>query len=518
MSMLKRVLDAALARWSLDANERQFVEAAGPLFAPQPSAPGEVRESILVQMPPDYQCMIKFLGAIHLSGRGKANCVGLWHQNIMSAPRGENFQPVRRQVRKLFSMLDFKKWKRLYHAIGLRRFVNLGVPLSVKWANRKAADRIWRGLKTRQDVLGLVLNGTPCGDLVYDTYLRYRIQPTVDLDDPYLRRLIAQALDAQNAIRRHLKDGKFDKFFTNYSSYIQHGIPVREAVRAGVEVYSCGNLTQVYKKLSVDDPLHAEAHWEFVEKFAKVEDKDSARKTAEVALQQRFSGAVDRATSYMKSSAYTANASGALPENVEGVVFLHDFFDSPHGHRFMVFADFDEWVRFTLKTIEAEGLPIAIKPHPNQLPESAEVVEKLKAEFPSITFLDPKLPNNIIFNAGIKCGISIYGTVLSELAYHGIAALSAGDHPSIDFDIAINSTSVDDYRQKLIGFRHLEVPALARDRVLEFYYTQQWLKNEDLEVDFGALDVTQLEQNKSNALKTVLETYEPFQNARRAGA
>ena len=515
MSMIARVLAGARARWSLDENETRFVTEAERVFAPAPS--GEGTRRVLVQMPPDYQCVIKFGAAVREFGGGNVannvECVGLWHQSVMSAPREETMQGLRREVRKVLNWLDFRKWKRLYHAIGARRFVTLRPSVSVRRANWQEAGRIWQGLTSKDDVLAIMLNGTPCGDLIYDTYLRYRIQPTVDLADPFLRRLIAQALDAQHAIRAHLKEGRFERFFTNYSSYIQHGIPVREALRAGVEVFACGNLTQVYKRLTLEDWLHTEAHWHYGERFAALADKDTARATAEAELQKRFAGAIDRATAYMKSSAYAANASGALPAGVEGVVYLHDFFDSPHCYRSMVFPDYDAWARFTAKTIVEHNLPIAIKPHPNQLPESALVVQKLKAEFPSVTFLDPKLPNNIIFKAGIKCGISIYGTVLSELAYHGIAALAAGDNPHVDFDICIDATSVEDYREKLIGFRDLKAPANAKEQVLEFYYTHQFMHHDDLQVDFGPLDVMRLPVNQSIALKTVVESYPPLVRA-----
>ncbi|QFY62018.1 hypothetical protein FZ934_17415 [Rhizobium grahamii] len=514
MSRIRTLIAAASARWGLDQTESRFAREATALYAPIPAPSGEEPMRILVQLSPDYQCLIKFLGAIQAEGKGHAECVGLWHQNVMSAPYCERFSMPRRLVRRLFNLLDFLKWKRLYHAIGVRSFVNLEVSPLTSLSNFRQANRIWRGLKSKEDVLAISLNGTDCGTLIYDTYLRYRVQPTVNVSDRYLRMLIVQALNAQAAIRRHLAKGRFDRLYTNYASYIQHGIPVREALRAGVEVYACGNLSQVYKKLAVDDPLHTEPHWHYVERFAGIADKHAARSQAEAVLEKRFAGGIDKATAYMKTSAYAAGAPGALSDGIEGVVFLHDFFDSPHHFRHMLFPDFDNWVRFTLDTIVREKLPLAIKAHPNQLPESAVLVEQLKRDYPTVTFLDPKLSNAIIFRSGIKCGVSVYGTVLGELAYHGIPALAGGDHPHIDFDIAITPISIEDYRQKLVGFRELKAPANAREQMLEFYYTHQIMPSDDLVVDFGALDVNRLEQNQSRALATVMSTYEPFVKAR----
>jgi hypothetical protein len=244
-------------------------------------------------------------------------------------------------------------------------------------------------------------------------------------------------------------------------------------------------------------------------------DKEGARSQAKLELEKRFNGAIDKATAYMRTSAYGVDSKSALPDGIMGVVFLHDFFDSPHCYRYMAFPDFDAWIRFTLDTIVEEDLPIAVKPHPNQLQESAVLVRRLQEQYPSVTFLDPSLSNAAIFRSGIGCGVSVYGTVLGELAFHGIAALAAGDHPHVDFDIAITTKSKEDYRTKLVGFRELKAPADARSRMLEFYYTHQLFESNDLDVDFGPLDVHRLAQNSTQALATVMDVYPPFLKVRK---
>lgn len=513
MTKLGKFLAGYFRRWQLDSSEQEFREQAKQLSMKPASSSGAAR-TILVQIAPDYQCLAKFLGAIRELGDEHSRLIGLWHLNVQSLTKRARMQAMQLFVRKVLNYLDFRKWRKLYHAIGISDEINLSPALTARIANWRQAKEIWLSLHTKEDLLNLHLNGVHCGDLIYDTYLRFRVEPTVDLRDAYLRYLIAKALDAQAAMRAHIQRLSPEILLTNYSSYIQHGIPVREAVRAGVRVFSCGNLTQNYKKLSIDDTLHTEAFWLYADRFDQVPNKGEARSAAKAELEHRFAGGVDKATAYMKASAYTADAAGTLPEGIQGVVFLHDFFDSPHCHRDIIFPDFYEWVHFTLKTIVEHNLPLAVKPHPNQLPESAAVVETLKSAYPSVCFLDPKMPNNIIFRSGVKCGISVYGTVLSELVYHGIPALACGDHPHVAFNIAHLARSTDEYRELLIGFRNIQLPENAREQVLDYYYAHRFLPKEDLDVDFGSLDVSQLEQNDSNALKTILAQYAPLQAKR----
>ena len=213
----------------------------------------------------------------------------------------------------------------------------------------------------------------------------------------------------------------------------------------------------------------------------------------------------------MKSSAY-ASTKYEMPKNIDAVVFLHDFFDSPHCYRDMLFEDFWEWANFTLNIIDLMQLNIAVKPHPNQLAESIEVVNKLKNMYPNIVWLDPKISNMTIFKSGIKCGISVYGTILHELAYNGISALAAGDHPHISFNIATTPLNIEDYRNCLINFKSLKTSENIKNEVLDFYYMHNLYEKEDLQIDFKNMNLRTLEQNNSIALTKFIETYKQEEN------
>ena len=487
-------------RWGFDVNESMFMNAALLHKLNINQIESLNQKKILIQMPTDYYYLCLFFVATRFSGNKYACISGLWHQNIMSAPKDESLQTVRRFARRVFNLLDEFKWKKLYKSIGVSRFCTLHVSIWQAFKNRKEAKLIWRSLRTKSDVLALEINGTACGDLIYDTYLRYRVQPTVDIKDPYLKIIISKCLNAQAAFRKQLSKSSYDIFLSSYSSYIQHGIPVREAINAGLDVFTAGNLSQYFKRLDKNDWLHTAAYWKYKSQLNLLGDVSSKRKAAKLQLQSRFNGQIDSATQYMKSSAYESNAH-EMPANIEAVVFLHDFFDSPHCYRNMLFEDFWEWAKFTLDVIESEQLNIAIKPHPNQLPESIDVVNQLKMLYPKIVWLDPKISNLTIFQAGIKCGISVYGTILHELAYHKIVALAAGDHPHVAFDIAITPTSIEDYRNYLIDFKNIKLPLNVMDEVLDFYYMHNLYEKEDFLIDFNKINLRVLEQTKSVALK-----------------
>jgi len=495
---------AFFVRWGLDENEKHFIKLMKSRLKSMQSPQGP---KVLLQMPADYFCLTLF--SMVVSGLRPSVVGGLWHQNIMSNLKGESLGFVRHPGRRLARFLDRQKWAKIYATLGVRSVLDLEPSLLSRFFNKVGAKRIMATLKGKQDLLDLRLNGLVCGDLIYDTYLRYRVQPTVDVNDPYLAYLIAKALDAQQAARSIFKAHQFDLFFSNYSSYIQHGIPVRVALECGVDVYTAGNLSQYLKKLSVNDHLHTTEHWTYKEKFSKYKEHDLLIAQAKNMLEKRFTGGVDEATQYMKTSAFL-KSSELMPNGVEGVVFLHDFFDSPHCHRWMLFPDFLDWARFTLGIIEKHQLPIAIKPHPNQLPESIEVVDMLKKEFPSVRWLPTTLSNQVIFQSGIRCGISVYGTILHELAYHGIPALAAGDHPHSAFDIATTPNSIEEYRRYLIQFRELRLSDNAKKEVLAFYYMHNINKNEGLDLDLDRWGLRSIGPNESKRFGAFINSHPNF--------
>lgn len=488
-------------RWGFDANEIKFMRATQKLLKKKPLLHAENPKfrRILVQIPPDYFYLSLFLVTLRTLGCTKEQLAGLWPLNIIQSPRDESFANIRHLIRQTFTYFDRKKWQRLYRHIGINIFSSLNTNIWQVFLHQQQAHQIWQSIRSKQDLLALSINGTYCGDLIYDTYLRFRVQATVDLADPYLCTLITQTLNTQAAIRKQLAKEGFDCFLTSYSSYIQHGIPVREALRSDIAVFSSGNLSQYYKKLSKEDTLHTSAHWKYKTQFSTLPTPKTLREIAQKQLENRFRGTIDKATRYMKSSAYS-NSSSILPKNIEGVVFLHDFFDSPHCYRNMLFEDFWEWAKFTLEVIQTENLPIAIKPHPNQLPESTQVVRHLQELFPQIQWLDSSISNLTIFNSGIRCGVSVYGTILHELAYYGIPALAAGDHPHISFDIAITPNTISEYKKYLINFRELQTSNNVRDEVLEFYYMHNIFNKEDLVIDNYDMNLRNLDPNDSIAL------------------
>jgi hypothetical protein len=492
------MIQKVLKRLKLNPSEIFFLKTIGAFIRASnlfKSSRDVNSRRVLIQIPADYYYMALFFSAkVNLAKDNPTHFFGLWHYNIVLSPIDESLQWMRHWGRALFNLIDRYKWTKLHNVPIFEGTFSLSVGMIDALRNRWRAYNLWRSLKTKQDVLNIRFDGTVYGDLIYDTYLRFRVQPTVELTDWYLYDIIRKCLDAQVASRKFLLQRKIDLFLSSYASYVQHGVPVREALKLGIKVYTAGTLLPRFKQLSLSDTSHTPAHWLYQEEFRCIENSDAARAEAKFQLESRFKGGRDLATVYMKDSAFSSNDI-PMPSGIDGVIFLHDFFDNPHCYRYLLFEDYWEWIIFTFSIIRQHRLNIAVKAHPNELPESARVVAQLKKLFPDIQWLDKKISNKTIFKSGIKCGISVCGTVIHELAYHGIAALAAGDHPHIAFDIAITPKSKQEYEQCLINYRQLTPPGNAKEQVLEFYYMHVIAKHKEPYIMIDDYDFRRISQH-----------------------
>lgn len=473
MTAFSRIAASARARlgmlarqYTLNASERAFVARAGVHQVPA-DAP-----VVLVQCVEDHFYVSLFdwvvtslreRGSLRVDGivaRGLRACVT---SSVTSLLKGLVYQ----------NALTDLKWNRLYRVYTDRRaYRSAGISLSWQEVrDLRTAWRVWRSVSSKEELLELKLEGILVGDLVYDTYLRFKPAPTLELRDPYLVLVLWQTLRDIRRANRYFSRLRPKCFLTSYSSYINHGVPVRIALQKGIRVFSFGNFQEFAKELSTTDFFHTRNPNRYREIFRSLPDQERRRAAADESLGRRIGGAIDHATSYMRRSAYSG--SGRLNHDVRGaaVVFLHDFFDSPHCFQWMLFADFWEWAKNTFQIARDAGVRLFAKPHPNEVVESQHVVAKLKEMFPEVTFLPPDVSNTELVNAGIACGITVRGSVANELAYLGVPTIGAGHHPHISFDFCQTARTLEEYEALIRRCGELRYsPEELRRQSVECYY------------------------------------------------
>jgi hypothetical protein len=375
----------------------------------------------------------------------------LWVHSISNAI-GIGFIPTFFRS-QLISTLRCRQWLRAYSL-----FVDRVAYCSNIWLNPVReliillrSRSIYEEIQKQSNFSNYAIDGVIVGDLIIDSYLRFRPSPRFDVTDRFVRKLITQSLRDICKAEHYFSAQKPLIYLCCYATYIQHGIPVRVAIKHGVEVRCFSGPLNFGKKLVDSDFYHSSNCDGYRTDFQLLGDKASRRNEAELVLRNRISGNIDIATSYMKVSAY-AHAVVDIPDVRDHVViFLHDFYDSPHVYGDFIFVDFWAWIVETIDILQMAKINFSIKPHPNQIPESDQAFELLISKYPDLNVLSSKTSNELLAKSGIICGVTAYGTVAHELAYLGIPTIACAKNPHQDYDFCRTARSLTEYREFLLS-------------------------------------------------------------------
>lgn len=371
-----------------------------------------------------------------------------------------------------FNRLQVNQWVRLWDVVSTKiayRSTSLCYPLA-DIVDAWSSWCIWRGLNSASDLEVISVSGVPCGDLVIDSYLRFRPSPRIVLSDLFLLQVLWQTHRDVRRAQRYFRSKKPHLYITTYTTYIEHGIAARVALQEEVQVISFGNFQEFGKFHGRDDFFHTRNTLNYLRDFHLLPDPKPLIEIAERQLEARLAGGIDIATSYMASSAYL-KATNEVPNVQDAViVFLHDFYDSPHIYADLVFPDFWEWICFTLDTLNSKGIRCLVKPHPNQIALSDKVIYKLRKRFPEIKLISPDVTNRQLVDAGMGCAITVYGTVAHEMAYMGVPTISCARHPHIAFEFSRTAKNPTHYAE-LLGnaLAPITSPELMREQALQFF-------------------------------------------------
>ena len=365
-----------------------------------------------------------------------------------------------------------KEWRKLYNKFGINIYYNSkNIRFLKKISNFILAFKFFTKLSSREELLNHNFNSIKCGDLIYDSYLRFNKKATLNINDYTLILFLHDCYNQIDYYQDLVKTKTIINYYTTYSTYISHGIPVRVFLDKGVNVYVIGYSTfkkLKIKKLSIKDNTQVSPHWLYRNKFKDLENKNNLINLGYKKIKNRLNGS--ETLDYMDTNQYDFNNKIAFNSKFEGVVFIGDFTDAQHIYRSLVYHDLYLWLIDTIRITQKYKLNVGFKPHPNNKPESKLLIKVLKKKYPDINWIDPKVSNKDIFDSGIKFGVSAYGTVLSELAFNKILAICCGDNPCSDFDFILEAKNKNEYEELIKNANKIKFNNNYHQQLGEFIY------------------------------------------------
>ena len=298
-------------------------------------------------------------------------------------------------------------------------------------------------------------NDINIGDLCANTFMRYKASAKLDLSDEFLSLVEAGAKAHIEYWTRALKSNCESYYFGSYGVYTHGGIGMRVAAKKQTGIINFGAMEIYYRHYKPGslarglEPTHLADYANYRRDMINGSTQDLLSK-AEQTLEQRTNNNHQDTMPYMRASLRGQTAEVYFrKESITNsiVLMLHDFYDSPHLYRHILFPDFITWAEETIEFCINNNISLNIKPHPNEIEESAQAVNSLKEKYKDskVTWMCKQTPNSQIFQAKPSLVITAYGSVMAEAAYKEISVLLCGDHPGINFNIGFNPRDKKEY-------------------------------------------------------------------------
>ena len=412
--------------------------------------------SILIQVIPD-DCYFGLMYGLSLDAKKKSGInVDLLVTRGVNASIGRSITAALKRSNAL-NYLYMKNWVKSFRNVSTKVYWASQVSQLTKLQKSPHAYRLWKQWQNNSNNNNryrIIYRDIMIDDLIIDTYLRYRGLARFDINDSFVFILILDALCQIDKLDALIINSDYTSYITSYASFTTHGIPARVALKHKLNVYSFGDLGSFGTKLSREFPYHTfNPHLNASIRTYPNAKIRKIRQEARSILKFRFSGGVDTGISYMRRSSYDASQKTTLDANLKNkaILFLHDFVDSPNSYHNFIYDDFYQWTTETIKILQAAKVPFAIKPHPNQVKESQAITELLKIKHSDLHWISPTINNLDIIKSKPSVGITVYGTVASELAYFGIQTICCSDHPHQFFNFCLTAQNRLSYQELLLG-------------------------------------------------------------------
>ncbi len=386
--------------------------------------------------------------------------------NILASKSDSEFRPFS------YNGIDNPWYRRIYASFGSGDEVI--TRLKNKTLKKKAlelADVIFLKLKTKEDVFNIEVNGIKIGIDIYETYLRFCGQPTVNIDQP-LHKTICEAVELVFFWQNFCDQNDVRAFVLSHPCYVHLNVPAKIAYQRNIPVFNAVPfaLYKLTKPFQLFECFH-----NFRKMFAQLssEEKTQAKQLAKRQIERRLSGEVGVDMAYSTKSGYvkskTQSRALADSKKIKVLIASHCFYDSPYSYGELLFIDFYEWISFLGKIAEETDYDWYLKMHPDPFPGTDETMKTLLRKYPRIKMLPNETSHLQMVADGLDFVLTCYGSVGQEYPALGIQVINAGYNPREAYNFNWHPKSVDEYRKMLLNLKSLNLK-IDMNELYEFYY------------------------------------------------
>ncbi len=344
-------------------------------------------------------------------------------------------------------------------------------------------------IKSNEDLEKYKIKDILVGDLVYDSFLKKTLLPTLDVGSKEFKFFFLDCLKLFYYWENYFKKNKVKSLVLYHCVYMS-ALPSRFALKKKIPTY-VADIGKLYRLSGKRNFNHLE-YLDYKKKFNSFTpiEKEKKLNQAKKLLSERFSGNLSSELYYMSKSAFGVSNKKRLlkkSDRLKILISAHAFCDSPHVFGEAFFPDFYIWLQNLGEISNKTNYDWYIKCHPDPqtyFDNTADVIKKFVKKYPKIIYLKPRSSHNQIINEGIDYVLTVYGTISGEYPYFGVNVINASkNHSQIKYNFTITPKNRKEYIDLI---KNLKKPNRinSKKEILEhhymkyIYYNNKWFFND----------------------------------------
>ena len=429
-----------------------------------------------------------------LAKKDKSEINAFYNYSLISSPiKNTILNELKWKIGNFLSLRNFG----IYRSFGITKIFKPDISKKNQIKSEEYLDKIYSKLKNKEDILQIKFDDILVGDLIYDTYLKHYIKPTIDFKSKKFYLLLQNFLYLYLFWKSYFKNNKVSAVVGVHTPY-SYGLILRIAIKKNIPTYAISSrfLYSLTKKMPY---MHGQFK-DFKKTFSKFDDrfKKKALLLAKKKLELRFEGVAGAKVDLISNekSSFGKKINKQLikqNDNIKVLITPHDFFDAVHIYGETLFEDFYEWLEFLGHFSKKTNYDWYIKNRPNfpgkfqiYQPHTNNIIKKFVQKYPNIKLLPNEYSHKQIINEKIDFVLTCYGSVGVEYPYFNIPVINSSiNNPHINYKFNIQPKTKNEYKNYLTNLSKIKKKKLkfSKKEIHEYYFMRHIYTNKNWLID-----------------------------------
>jgi hypothetical protein len=395
----------------------------------------------------------------------------------------------------------FFSYHSIYKSFGVKSHVT-PKRLNLK-KNKIEINKIYKGLKKKDDIFKIKIKNINFGDLLYDGFLRKYNFSTIDIKSNVFKEYLFEFINLSYFWFNYFDKKNVKAVILSHTVY-EFGIPLRIAIHKKCKVYSAASYF-IFSHSAKNQTIQSMKYYAKDFKKFSYSEKKIFISMAEKLLNSKFAGkkTIENKISLLppdKLFHKKKNKKNVLNNNKKKKVLIaaHHFSDAPNCYGKFLFNDFYDWVDFLGKKSINSKYDWYIKFHPMEFEENNKTINYFQKKYKNINLIEKNVAHSDLINSGIDLVLTVYGTIGLEYAYFKIPVINATQlDPHCAYNFNYHAKTISDYNFAIDNFDKLKIN-YNKKKIYEyffmrylnsFYLFDDEIKNNNLSINYQSPDV-----------------------------